>query len=63
MVDLSSAHEPGDLFMSSKTRMEFLYALRQAVAMECIDRVDRIAIAECAAKLSELWDEAPYRFA
>jgi len=43
--------------------MEFLYSLRQAAAMECIDQVDRIAIAECAAKLSKLWDEAPYRFA
>ena len=62
-MDLSSSHELRDLVMSRKTRMEFLYSLRQAAAMECIDQVDRIAIAECAAKLSKLWDEAPYRFA
>lgn len=62
MVDLCSAREPGILIMSGKTRVEFLYALQEAAAVECIDRADRIAFADCASKLSQLWGAVPSRY-
>ncbi|XP_020265965.1 TORTIFOLIA1-like protein 2 isoform X2 [Asparagus officinalis] len=62
VVNLSGACEPGHLVMSSKTRMEFLYALQQAACLDSIDQVDRTAITKCAAKLSQLWGEALSRY-
>ena len=53
----------GTFLCLARLGCELLYGLRQAAAMECIDRVDRTAIAECTAKLSQLWDVASYSFA
>lgn len=55
VVDLCSVHGPNHLVLTAKTRMEFLWAIEEAVSMEFPNAMVRRSIKQLVTKLQKYW--------
>ncbi|KAK3008430.1 hypothetical protein RJ639_014773 [Escallonia herrerae] len=58
VVDLSTTHGPNYLLISSKSRREFLSAIKEAVNMEFVNTMERRSAAQLVMKLQQMWGKA-----
>ncbi|KAK3005793.1 hypothetical protein RJ639_017599 [Escallonia herrerae] len=58
VIDLSTTHGPNYLLISSKSRREFLSAIKEAVNMEFVNTMERRSAAQLVMKLQQMWGKA-----